>query len=110
MHQRLLPLMQVNFVESNPVPVKSAMAAMGLLEEVFRLPMVPPRAGVAREGAGRDARTEAADRGAVGGLSGMPSMPLQPTIETLFAAGAGGRPRRGPRRFHASCSEAAGSR
>ncbi len=33
----------MNFVESNPGPVKCAMAAMGLLEEVFRLPMVPPR-------------------------------------------------------------------
>jgi 4-hydroxy-tetrahydrodipicolinate synthase len=42
LHQRILPLMQVNFVESNPIPVKSAMASMGLLEEVFRLPMVPP--------------------------------------------------------------------
>jgi 4-hydroxy-tetrahydrodipicolinate synthase len=39
----LLPLMLVNFVESNPVPVKTAMAAMGLLEEAYRLPMVPPR-------------------------------------------------------------------
>ena len=41
--------MQVNFVESNPVPVKAAMAAMGLLEEVYRLPMVPPRPDVAGE-------------------------------------------------------------
>ena len=43
LHTRLLPLLQVNFVESNPIPVKSAMATMGLLEEVYRLPMVPPR-------------------------------------------------------------------
>ena len=43
LHQRLLPLMQVNFIESNPIPVKSAMATLGLLEENFRLPMVPPR-------------------------------------------------------------------
>jgi 4-hydroxy-tetrahydrodipicolinate synthase len=43
LHQRLLPLMLVNFIESNPIPVKSAMASMGLLEEVYRLPMVPPR-------------------------------------------------------------------
>ena len=43
-HRRLLPLMQINFVESSPIPVKSAMAAMGLLQEVYRLPMVPPRA------------------------------------------------------------------
>ena len=38
-----MPLMQINFVESNPVPVKAAMAAMGLLEEVYRLPMASPR-------------------------------------------------------------------
>ena len=42
-HARILPLMSINFVESNPIPVKSAMAAMGLLEETYRLPMVPPR-------------------------------------------------------------------
>jgi 4-hydroxy-tetrahydrodipicolinate synthase len=43
LHRWLFPLMQVNFVESNPGPVKAAMAAMGLLEEVYRLPMVAPR-------------------------------------------------------------------
>ena len=43
-HQRILGLMQVNFCESSPGPVKFAMAAMGLCEEAFRLPMVPPRA------------------------------------------------------------------
>jgi len=43
LHQRLLPLLLVNFIESNPIPVKSAMASMGLLDEVYRLPMVPPR-------------------------------------------------------------------
>jgi len=42
-HLRLMPLMQVNFVESNPGPVKAAMAAMGLLEEAYRLPMVSPK-------------------------------------------------------------------
>ena len=41
-HEHLLPLMQVNFVESNPIPVKAAMAALGLLEEIYRLPMVAP--------------------------------------------------------------------
>jgi len=41
--RRILPLMQINFVESNPVPVKTAMAAMGLLEEVYRLPMCSPK-------------------------------------------------------------------
>ena len=43
LHNTLLPLMQVNFIESSPIPVKSAMAAMGLLEETYRLPLVPPR-------------------------------------------------------------------
>lgn len=42
-HDRLLPLLQINFVESNPGPVKAAMAAMGLIDEVYRLPMVSPR-------------------------------------------------------------------
>ena len=42
-HHRIMPLMQVNFVEANPVPVKAAMAAMGLLEESYRLPMCPPK-------------------------------------------------------------------
>jgi 4-hydroxy-tetrahydrodipicolinate synthase len=40
--RRYLPLMDINFVESNPIPVKAAMAAMGLLEPVWRLPLVPP--------------------------------------------------------------------
>jgi 4-hydroxy-tetrahydrodipicolinate synthase len=39
---RFLPLMNVNFVESNPIPVKAAMGLMGLLEPVYRLPLVPP--------------------------------------------------------------------
>jgi 4-hydroxy-tetrahydrodipicolinate synthase len=43
-HTRLLPLLLGNFVESNPIPVKAAMAMMGLLEENYRLPMVPPKA------------------------------------------------------------------
>ena len=41
LHFRLLPLMEANFLESNPGPVKAALAAMGLLEEHFRLPLVP---------------------------------------------------------------------
>jgi 4-hydroxy-tetrahydrodipicolinate synthase len=42
-HARILPLMQVNFIESSPGPLKTAMAAMGLLEEIYRLPLVAPR-------------------------------------------------------------------
>lgn len=44
LHHWLLPLLQVNFVESNPIPCKAAMAAMGLIEERYRLPLVPPTA------------------------------------------------------------------
>jgi len=44
LHSRLLPLMLANFAESNPIPVKALMTQMGLIEESYRLPMVPPRA------------------------------------------------------------------
>jgi 4-hydroxy-tetrahydrodipicolinate synthase len=42
-HARILPLMLGNFIESNPIPVKAAMAAMGLLDEHYRLPMCAPK-------------------------------------------------------------------
>ena len=41
LHYRLLPLMNINFIESSPIPVKTALAMMGMIEESFRLPMVP---------------------------------------------------------------------
>jgi 4-hydroxy-tetrahydrodipicolinate synthase len=41
LHYRLLPLMDVNFIESSPGPVKAALTMMGLIEENFRLPLVP---------------------------------------------------------------------
>jgi 4-hydroxy-tetrahydrodipicolinate synthase len=41
---RLVNLMDVLFIESNPIPVKAAMAMMGLLEPVWRLPLCPPQA------------------------------------------------------------------
>ena len=40
---RFLPFMEACFIESNPMPVKAAMAELGLLELNFRLPMVPPK-------------------------------------------------------------------
>jgi 4-hydroxy-tetrahydrodipicolinate synthase len=43
LQRKYLPLMEVNFIESSPIPVKSAMAAMGLLEAVWRLPLCAPR-------------------------------------------------------------------
>lgn len=41
-HRRWLPLMDVLFVESNPIPVKAALAAMNLMPPTYRLPMVAP--------------------------------------------------------------------
>lgn len=43
LQRKYLPLMEVNFIETSPGPVKAAMAEMGLLEPVWRLPLVPPK-------------------------------------------------------------------
>jgi len=48
LQRKWLPLMEVNFVESNPIPVKAAMAMMGLCEPVWRLPMCAPSAASAK--------------------------------------------------------------
>ena len=42
--RKYLPLMQANFIESNPMPVKAVLAMMGRIEEFYRLPMVPVKA------------------------------------------------------------------
>ena len=41
LNRRYLPLMQANFIESNPIPVKAALAMMGRIEENYRLPLTP---------------------------------------------------------------------
>src|SRR5207249_696530 len=41
LHRKYLPLMQANFIESNPMPVKAVLAMMGRIQEVYRPPMVP---------------------------------------------------------------------
>ena len=43
LHRKYLPLMQANFLESSPLPVKAVLAMMGKIEEVYRLPLVPMR-------------------------------------------------------------------
>jgi 4-hydroxy-tetrahydrodipicolinate synthase len=45
LNAKLLPLMQVNFIESNPIPVKAALAMMGIIEEIYRLPLVSMKPG-----------------------------------------------------------------
>ena len=60
LHYRLYELMQANFLETNPVPVKAALSMMGLIEEVYRLPLVPhaaresPAAGRCSQEVGTD--------------------------------------------------------
>ncbi len=44
LNAELLPLMQANFIETSPIPVKAALAMMGMIEEFYRLPLVPMRA------------------------------------------------------------------
>jgi 4-hydroxy-tetrahydrodipicolinate synthase len=41
LHYRLLPLMEVNFIESSPGPVKAGLSMMNLIGENYRLPLVP---------------------------------------------------------------------
>jgi len=41
LHYKLLPLMNINFIESNPIPVKAALAMMGIIKETYRLPLTP---------------------------------------------------------------------
>jgi 4-hydroxy-tetrahydrodipicolinate synthase len=41
LNRELFALMKVNFVETSPGPVKAALAIMGKIKEVYRLPMVP---------------------------------------------------------------------
>lgn len=41
LNAQLLPLMQANFIETSPIPVKAALAMMGLIEEAYRLPLCP---------------------------------------------------------------------
>ncbi len=43
LQRKFLPLMEMNFIEPNPQPIKAAMAMMGLLKPVWRLPMIPPQ-------------------------------------------------------------------
>jgi len=43
LNRKYLPLMQANFIESSPLPVKAVLAMMGKIEEVYRLPLLPMR-------------------------------------------------------------------
>ena len=72
-HRKYLPLMQANFIESNPLPVKAVLAMMGKLEEVYRLPLLPMR---------RDTRSKLQKVAADAGLISRPA--AQPAAATEF--------------------------
>ncbi len=74
-HRRYHPLMEINFIESNPIPVKAAMAEMGLLEPVWRLPLVPPKA-----------ENQARIRAVLEALELVERVPLAPGSERVHAA------------------------
>ena len=86
-HTRLLPLLLGNFIESNPIPVKAVMAMMGLLEENYRLPMVPPKAETRQKLAAHPVLDRQGRRkgGAVSAPVDLAS--LRARVEALFAAG-----------------------
>lgn len=44
LHYKLLGLMNANFIETNPIPVKAALAMMGMIQETYRLPLIPMKA------------------------------------------------------------------
>ena len=71
-HRKYFPLMQANFIESNPLPVKAVLAMMGKLEEVYRLPLLPMR---------RDTRSKLQKIAADAGLITRPAAPPAAAIE-----------------------------
>lgn len=71
-HRKYLPLMQANFIESNPLPVKAVLAMMGKLEEIYRLPLLPMR---------RDTRSKLQKVAADAGLITRPAAPSAAATE-----------------------------
>jgi 4-hydroxy-tetrahydrodipicolinate synthase len=67
LHRKYFPLMQANFIESSPLPVKAALAMMGKIEEVYRLPLLPMR---------RDTRSKLQKVAADVGLIARPAAPI----------------------------------
>jgi 4-hydroxy-tetrahydrodipicolinate synthase len=72
LHRKYLPLMQANFIESNPLPVKAVLAMMGKIEEVYRLPLLPMR---------RDTRSKLQKIATEVGVISKPAVPSPETAE-----------------------------
>ena len=71
-HRKYLPLMQANFIESSPLPVKAVLAMMGRIEEVYRLPLLPMR---------RDTRSKLQKAAMEVGLIARPATPAAEAAE-----------------------------
>src|SRR5206468_3152725 len=71
-HRKFLPLMQGNFIESNPLPVKAVLAMMGKIEEIYRLPLLPMR---------RDTRSKLQKVAADAGLIARPAAAAPGAVE-----------------------------
>jgi 4-hydroxy-tetrahydrodipicolinate synthase len=71
-HRKYLPLMQANFIESSPLPVKAVLAMMGKIEENYRLPLLPMR---------RDTRSKLQKIVAEVGLIAKPAGPVPDAAE-----------------------------
>ncbi len=71
-HRKYLPLMQANFIESNPLPVKAVLAMMGKIEEVYRLPLLPMK---------RDTRSRLQKVATDVGLISKPASPAAESME-----------------------------
>jgi len=82
LHRKYLPLMQANFIESSPLPVKAVLAMMGKIEEVYILPLLPMR---------RDTRSKlqkiATDAGLITRPAAPPVTPVEFYIYENWAAG-----------------------
>jgi 4-hydroxy-tetrahydrodipicolinate synthase len=72
LHRKYLPLMQANFIESNPLPVKAVLAMLGRIEEVYRLPLLPMR---------RDTRSKLQKIATEVGLIAKPAAPSSEAAE-----------------------------
>jgi hypothetical protein len=72
LHRKYLPLMQANFIESNPLPVKAVLAMMGKIEEVYRLPLLQMR---------RDTRSKLQKVATEAGLITKPAAPAAEVVE-----------------------------
>ena len=81
MHRKYLPLMQANFIESNPLPVKAVLAMMGKIQEVYRLPLLPMR---------RDTRSKLQKIATDVGLLTRPAAPAAPTEFYVYESWAAG--------------------